>query len=273
MSTRGTDPSYLREQYGDSEKLRIRIETHQRYSQKPDDWPEWVLDHVDPRPGLTLVDVGCGPGAFHPGLVPRGVRIVGVDASAGMVAEAAQQARTHGLRASAVQADAQWLPLADRSCDRAIAFHMLYHVPDVARALREIRRVLRPGGRAVLTTNAADHGALFYQLHWETARDLGLTPLPRGTTAHFSLDHFPLVRSVFPTAQRFVRRDSFVFPAVEPALRYYATAWIDAVEAPPGDHGHRARLLDRLGQRIAAVIAAEGALRVPKDAGCFVADV
>src|SRR5688500_4702347 len=121
MSARATDPAYLRYQYGDSEKLRIRIETHQCYSERPDDWAEWILAQVDPRPGLTLLDVGCGPGGFHPRLAQHGMRIVGVDASPGMAREARQRADQQPLDALIVQADAQALPVADRSCDRAMA--------------------------------------------------------------------------------------------------------------------------------------------------------
>src|SRR5262249_16734842 len=56
-----------------------------------------------------------------------------------------------------VVADAQQLPFGDAAFDRVIANHMLYHVPDRAGALAEIRRVLRPGGRFYAATNGRDH--------------------------------------------------------------------------------------------------------------------
>jgi ubiquinone/menaquinone biosynthesis C-methylase UbiE len=49
--------------------------------------------------------------------------------------------------------DVQELPFGDREFDAAVANHMLYHVPDLDRALRELVRVLRPGGRLVASTN------------------------------------------------------------------------------------------------------------------------
>ena len=54
-------------------------------------------------------------------------------------------------------ADATALPLRDGVADLALAPHMLYHVPDPADALRELRRVTRPGGRVVIVLNGAGH--------------------------------------------------------------------------------------------------------------------
>ena len=55
---------------------------------------------------------------------------------------------------SAVVGDVQELPFADGIFDCAVAAWMLYHVPDLDRALRELARVLRPGGRLVAVTNS-----------------------------------------------------------------------------------------------------------------------
>src|ERR671935_68216 len=60
MVERAIDRAYLDEQYGTEERLRIRLEAHQRYSERPDDFFEWVLDRLDPQPGDLVVDVGCG---------------------------------------------------------------------------------------------------------------------------------------------------------------------------------------------------------------------
>jgi hypothetical protein len=51
MVERAIDPAYLFEQYGTEERLRIRIEAHQRYSERTDDYFEWILDRLQPRPG------------------------------------------------------------------------------------------------------------------------------------------------------------------------------------------------------------------------------
>jgi len=54
-------------------------------------------------------------------------------------------------------ADATALPLRDGVADLTLALHMLYHVPDPSQALRELRRVTRPGGRVIIVLNGPDH--------------------------------------------------------------------------------------------------------------------
>jgi 2-polyprenyl-3-methyl-5-hydroxy-6-metoxy-1,4-benzoquinol methylase len=83
---RATDPGYLRFQYGDTERLRIRADTHRLYSERPDDFVDWMLDQLEPGPGHLVLDVGCGYGIYHHALARRGARaIVGLDASVAMV--------------------------------------------------------------------------------------------------------------------------------------------------------------------------------------------
>jgi SAM-dependent methyltransferase len=172
----------------------------------------------------------------------------------------------------ALTGDAQHLPLPDRAYDRAMANHMLFHVPDQRAALRELHRVLKPGGRVLLATNAADHSARLRSLHEQAARQLGFVPAPVASE-RFNLDHLALVQEVFPDAERHVRHDAFVFPSVESVLRFYASGPVDAIHDAPADGSHRQQLLELVGEQVARIIAQEGVLRVPKDAGCFVAEV
>ena len=73
MSDRVIDPTYLAYQYGDSEKLRIRLEAHERYSEHTqDDWYPRYVAQLDPAPGSSVLDVGCGFGAFHRALAAAG---------------------------------------------------------------------------------------------------------------------------------------------------------------------------------------------------------
>jgi SAM-dependent methyltransferase len=273
VSDRVIDPTYLAYQYGDSEKLRIRLEAHERYSEHTqDDWYPRYVAQLDPAPGSSVLDVGCGFGAFHPALAAAGARVLAFDYSPGMAREA-QRAARDGLPVRVLQADAQQIPLAANSVDHALASHMLYHVPDIRRALQEIKRVVKLGGRVLITTNAADHSARLYALHERAARDLGLKPTAIPGHSRFSLDELPLVRSVFPTVALHRQTNAFVFPTVESVLRYYASGWVDAVEERDAEGSHRPALLARMAELIEEVIAREGVFRVPKDAGSFLATV
>jgi ubiquinone/menaquinone biosynthesis C-methylase UbiE len=269
---RAIDPAYLDEQYGTEERLRIRIEAHQRYSERVDDYLDWLLDRLQPRQGDLVVDVGCGVGSIYPLVCARGVRaVLGLDISKAMVDASQRQGNELRLPVIAIEADAQALPLPDDAYDCAMANHMLFHVPDQRRVLRELRRVLRkPHGRVLLSAAAAGHRSKLLGIHARAAEKLGYTPAG-SVMERFNLDHLDLVREVFPTAERFVREDAFVFPTAEAALRYYASGAIDALRDCPKDGSHRPRLLALVGEQIEAVIRSEGVFRDPKDSGCFIA--
>ena len=105
------------------------------------------------RPGERVLDVACGTGlvtlAAARSVGPRG-RVVGVDLSGVMVDSAARRACAHGLgHTSFVRMDAEHLDLPDAGFDVVLCALGLMYVPDPAQALREMRRVLSPGGRLV----------------------------------------------------------------------------------------------------------------------------
>src|SRR5262249_13735312 len=158
------------------------------------------------------------------------------------------------------------IPAPDASYDLGMANHVLFHVGDVAAALRELRRVLKPGGRAVLSTAGANSSARLESLPREAAQRPGYKPTGRGNDP-FNMDHLDLVRSVFPHAVRDMRDDAFVFPSADVTVRYYASGMIDAIANRPVDNGHRDQLLTLVAERVAAVIAREGVFRDPKPAG------
>jgi len=266
-----TDPAYLADQYSDGEKLRIRLEAHRLYSERPNEgFHARQVAALGIRGGERVLDVGCGSGSLHARLAEAGAQVVGIDASAGMLAEAAAQARAAELPVALARADAQAIPLGSACVDAVLASHMLYHVPDQRRALREMRRVLVPGGRAVLTTNAADFARELHDVHVASARACGYVP---GALAAFpfTLDDLPLVLDVFPSARVDRMENAFVFPTAEAALAYYASGGVDLIEDPPADAGHRGPLLAAAHERIQAIIGREGVFRVSKTAGCFVA--
>jgi SAM-dependent methyltransferase len=158
VSARFTESTWLKEeQYRDEANLRARIELHRRFDTNPEPWHRWVFDRLDFPADADVLEVGCGPAELwrqNVDRIPPGWRLTLADLSEGMVEEARRALRD---RASYRVADIQDLPFEDASFDGVIANHMLYHVPDRPRALREVARVLRPGGVFYCSTNGGDH--------------------------------------------------------------------------------------------------------------------
>jgi SAM-dependent methyltransferase len=193
-----TDPwanrAYLRDvQYRTDVNLAARQSIY-AYQEPWIDLAARAIDLAAPAVGETVVDVGCGNGAYLAELARRGFggRVLGLDLSPGMLAAARDRLASVGSparrggpvgigdgaphadladgaalavggaalaagRISLAVADAAALPLPDGAADLTLAMHMLYHVPDPAQAVRELRRVTRPGGRVVIVLNGADH--------------------------------------------------------------------------------------------------------------------
>jgi ubiquinone/menaquinone biosynthesis C-methylase UbiE len=101
---------------------------------------------------LSLLDLGCGPGAMTLPLLERGRRVVAYDLAPAMVREARRlAARAASENAAFCVGDASRLPFADASFAAIMCTGVLEYVPDAAAALREARRVLAPGGQLVAT--------------------------------------------------------------------------------------------------------------------------
>jgi SAM-dependent methyltransferase len=124
-----------------------------------------ILDRVGLRPGERVLELGPGPGAFTVDAAqrvePEG-RLVVVDIQPEMIAQVERRVRAAGLANIEVHvASAYDLPLADASVDRAFLITVLPEIPDRARALAELRRVLKPGGVLSITEEFLDPDYLF----------------------------------------------------------------------------------------------------------------
>lgn len=152
MTEATTDQRVLHDQYGTTARLAAR-QAIWAWRTGPS-LLDLVLDLAAPQGGAVVADVGCGNGRFLAELRRRGHRgpLFGFDMSAGMARSSAGPAYT-------AVADAQSLPVRDDAVDVALCLHMLYHVPDVGRAVRELRRVVRSGGTTVVATNGRGHAA------------------------------------------------------------------------------------------------------------------
>lgn len=157
-----------------------------------------------------------------------------------------------GDRAEFVVADAQELPFADRSFEVVLANHMLYHVPDRPRALREIARVLAPGGVLHAATNGHRHLLELRELvghdDWPFAEHIDEFGLETGRAQ---------LEAVFAdvTCERY--EDGLQVTEVEPVLAF--------VRSGVGWRGDP----EVLRAKLEAAFGADGVLRISKESGVF----
>lgn len=110
-------------------------------------WRTATVKAIDPKAGDRVLDVACGTGTSTAALAKRGARVVGIDFSAGMIAEATRRHPSLEF----VQGDAQALPFGDAEFDAVTVSFGLRNFSDPQLALAEMYRVLKPGGRIVVT--------------------------------------------------------------------------------------------------------------------------
>jgi ubiquinone/menaquinone biosynthesis C-methylase UbiE len=253
-----TARDYLtKQQYATDANLAARQAIYRFQQPRRHVWNE-TLDLAGLRGDEAVLDVGCGNGSYLGALAQRqhGGVVVGVDLSPGMLAAAG----TRSPRAHLVLGDAQTLPFADRSFDVVLAMHMLYHVPDRALGIRELRRAMRPDGVALVVTNSDQHLREIDEIVVAAAG----RSLPSNRLTFTLESGEPELRATFANVARYDMASELVITEVEPIVSY-----VQSMRAFVSDD-QLAPVLDNVRSRVAAKIAERGALRVRTAAGCFV---
>jgi ubiquinone/menaquinone biosynthesis C-methylase UbiE len=271
-----TDQEHLTTQmYADDQPLEVRIRIHELYTRPEMDFAAWVLDHVRWRGDETVLDIGCGSGLYFEPLcerLTRGGRLLCGDLSLGMLRDAA--ARVILPLVSLFNGDAMHLPLPNCSCDVVLANHMLYHVPQIERAVAEVHRVLRPGGRLLAATNARDSMRGFLDLVETALRTLGYRlEIPDSPViTRFNLDNGrPFIESLFPNVQMHQFQAALVFPAVEPIIAYVNSMSHTLSRLLPDGLAWE-QVLAAIAEQVASTIRRQGEYPVSKTTGVFAAE-
>lgn len=266
------NPTYLqKDQYKNSSNLDARAHLHRTYSTSKTPWMTWVFDHLQLQEGMTVLECGCGPAWLwreNKHRIPADCQITLTDLSQGMVDEA-EEALSESDHAFAFRtANTEELPFADDSFDLVVANHMLYHVPNIDRAVAQIRRVLKPNGRLIAATNG--------DTHLQELKQLPLHLFPEVEAAQFShtqAEKLPfrlengaeILQKQFPKVEQLLFDDGLAVTEVEPLLNYLSssTEMRQALETNGRLESIRQALQNKLNR--------DGVINITKSTGIFIA--
>jgi SAM-dependent methyltransferase len=264
-----TDRHYLTEQqYATDHNLATRQSIYVFQRPRLDLYAD-TIDLARLTGDESVLDVGCGNGRYLDALRSRGHRglVCGADLSEGMLRTAQREAGDGPL----LMSDAQALPFASASIDVALVMHMLYHVPDRAKAIAEIRRIVRPGGVALVLTNSESHFRELDQLLIESAvATVGVSRVRgRASLTLFATEHGGAeLEAAFADVRFHPFRSELVLDQVAPVVAYARSmsTWV----VDDGRDRELVAMLDELERRVGETIAADGAFRITTACGCFV---
>lgn len=246
----------IAKQYRSPDNLNTRIFIHDKYSTNPQLFGDWIASHYDLRPGMQVLELGCGTGSMWANNLHllKGVKLTLTDFSAGMLETAREN--IPGENVDFRQVDIRAIPYGEDSFDAVIANMMLYHVPDLDRGLSEVRRVLKPGGTFYCATYGI-HGIM------EFINDLlAGTGISGSIGTTFTLQNGEEILSrQFAHVRRLNREDGLAITDVNDFADYiYSLSSLTNTHKIP-----REELLEKLEER-----TQNGILYVPKEYGMFV---
>lgn len=255
-----SDQNYLlTQQYHNAARLTDRASLHARFGTNPHRWFHWLFEHFQFPANARLLELGSGPGWLwqqNADRIPQDWEITISDFSSGMLGEAQERLKQLKHPFNFVQADAQEIPFPDHSFDGLIANHMLYHVPDHAKAFAEIQRVLRPTGRFYASTVGNNHlGELRTLFPHRSAR--------RKNPYSFNTENGAEKLGPFFGHVTFYRyEDTLVITEAGPLVAYLASLSSMAV---PIDEEGKAKLMSYLSD----YLKEQGPIRLTQDVGLF----
>jgi demethylmenaquinone methyltransferase/2-methoxy-6-polyprenyl-1,4-benzoquinol methylase len=164
-------------------------------------WRRALVDAIAPRPGMRILDVATGTGMVAFALAGRGATVVGLDQSEAMLGGArARLRRTPALaeRLSFVQGEAESLPFGDGEFDALSFTYLLRYVDDPAATMRELARVVKPGGRIAMVEFGVPSDPRLRGL-WRIHTRVGLPLIGRAV----SRDWYEVGRFLGPNIEQF----------------------------------------------------------------------
>ena len=247
----------VKKQYANAGNLNTRISIHQKYSTNKMGFGNWIFSNYKISQGMKVLELGCGTGDMwrgHEDLISACSRLVLSDFSEGMLENAkANLGEKPGLEYRAI--DIQNIPFEDESFDVVIANMMLYHVPDIARGLSEVRRVLKNGGTFYCAT-FGEHGIIEF-----LSKALNAYGVEDKVNKNFTLQNGKeILEPFFADVQELDYEDSLAVTNIDDLIEYiYSLSSMTSLSSVPKEEI----------RVVLEKFVVNGVLNVPKEYGMF----
>lgn len=253
------DTSFVKEQYATANNLSKRISIHDQYSTNKLGFGNWIFSNYRIAKGAQVLELGCGTGDMwknRESLICECSRIVLSDFSEAMVAAAKDNVGSYDNIEYKV-IDIQEIPYDNAAFDVVIANMMLYHVPDMHKALMEVRRVLKNGGRFYCATYG-EHGIIEY-----LSEILSSYGVKDNVNKSFTLQNgYDILSKIFSKVEKKEYIDSLAVTDLNDMVDYiYSLSGMTSLYRVPAQE-----IKDILMKN-----TTDGVLNVPKEYGMFIA--
>lgn len=253
----------LRTQYQNATNINARIALHRDFSMNPEGWFPWLFRQMPLKPGMKVLELGCGNGALwleNLKRVPSEIHILLSDSSEGMVREV-QRRLSADQRFSFQTIDMNRIPFPDQSFDLVIADHVLFYSNALNHTLKEIRRVLKPEGVLAASTYGAKHMKEITELVQEFNPEIRLAA--ENLYDQFGLENGEdILKQYFRTTVSRRYEDSIEISEADPLISYILSC-----------HGNQNRLLLDHYKEFRRFVEEKvrNGFHITKDAGVFLA--
>lgn len=262
MENKLDNQSMVREQYKNSNNLNARINLHSFNTNKID-WNIWFFGKMDIPENSKILELGCGNGVLwqkNKQAIKENWDILLSDFSEGMLQSAKQNINNENIKYEII--DIQDIPYENESFDIIIARHMMYHVPDIDKALSEVKRVMKPNGKFYVSTNGKDHLHELKKLVKNYDKNMDLDP--EKLANKFGIENgSKILKKYFSNVIVEKFNGQIVVDKVEPVVSYVTS--ISARNSVLDEHK-----LDSFYKYIEAEIDKEGALSITTNGGMFI---
>ena len=255
----------LKNQYQNATNISSRINLHSLYSQNRQGWFPWIFEQCRISPGLRILELGCGDGTLwtdNLSLLPEDISITLSDISSGMLRDARRAIGSSDTRFAFRAFDCRKIPCKDESFDLVIANHVLFYCDDIPAVLKEVRRVLAPGGRFLCSAYGKAHMQEVSQLVQDFDERIVLSA-DRLYERFGRENGQSILEPFFPKAQWLSYEDCLLVQDAEPLISYVLSC-----------HGNQNQyILDRYKEfRAFATKKTAKGFRITKDAGVFLCE-